>query len=262
MGLLVASGRLVGGHAVHQGLGIDRQIRTGIAFQRGRDVVDVLATVTVRGKRDGRTKAFQVPQPHAQREDVHLAAGVVDVVLALDVESGRFEDVREGRTVGGTPAVSHMQRSGGIGGDELHLDAPSGSERGTCAPGAGDEDATYHRGVCPGRHGEVDEPGAGDVHRRNRVRRRQPSRDPLGNFARLSLRDAGQSESDGARKVAVAVPATPLDRNLGQRIDRQLPVVAKRRQRMLEERADMRLHRSDAPKISNRELVWPANRVG
>ena len=242
MRFLVATGRLVGGHAFHQGLGVDGEVPADIAFQRGRDFMHVRAAIAVRGKRDRYPPALEVTQPHAQREDVHLAAGVVDVVLALHVESGRFEDVGDACAVRGTPAVSDVQRAGGVRGDELHLDAPAIAERRARSARAVHEDAAHHLGERPRRDAEVDEARAGNRDRRDGVRTRQPRDDEFRDLSGPAPCDTGEGEGDGTREIAVIVTAAALDGDIGQRIERELPFVAKRRQRVLQERSDMLLH--------------------
>ena len=173
---------------------------------------------------------------------MHLAAGIVDVVLALHVESDRFEDVGDACAVRGSTAVPHMERSGGIRGDELHLDTATISERRTRALHTGADDAAHRLRECRRRNAEVDETWPGDLDRCDRGRLGQPRHDALGDLARLAPGDAREGEGDGAREVAVAIPAAALDRNVGQRIEREVPVVAKCRQRVLEERSDVLLH--------------------
>ena len=57
------------------------------------------------------------------RQDVHLSAGIVDVVLARHAEAGLGQQSRERIANHGTPAVSDMHRSGGVGRHELDIDA-------------------------------------------------------------------------------------------------------------------------------------------
>ena len=242
VGFLVASGRLVRRHAVHQGLGVDLEVPADIAREPTRDLVNVPAPIAVRGKCDRDSAPLQVPQPQAQREDVHLAAGVVDVVLALDVEADRFEDVRDARPVRGAATVPDVEWSGGIGGDEFHLDPAATPERRIRVARTGDEDAAHHRGERLGRDAEVDEPGAGDFDGRDRGRLRQPRNDALGDLAGLAPGDAGEGKGERAREIAMAVATAALDRNVGQRSERELPFVAQRGKRTLEERSDVLLH--------------------
>ena len=260
VGFLVAPGRLVGRHCVHKRHNVDREVPADITLEGSRNLVNVRTAIAVRGKFNRRSATLQVPQPHAQREDVHLTAGVVDVVLALDVEPGRFEDVRNAGSVRCTPAVPDVKGPGGIGGDELHLNAPATTEIRIRLARAGDEDLAHRRGERRRRDAEVDEAGTGDVDRRDRGRLGQPRHDALGDLARLAPCDSGEGEGERAREVAVVVTAAAFDRDVGQRIERELAFVAKCRQRVLEERADMLLHGLDALRF-NGKIVWAPARL-
>ena len=54
-------------------------------------------------------------------EDAHLRPGVVDVVLALDVIAGRLQHAGQHVAQHRAPAVADLQRAGGVGRDEFHL---------------------------------------------------------------------------------------------------------------------------------------------
>ena len=56
---------------------------------------------------------------HARAEAPHLAAGVVDVVLAGDLVPRALEEPGERVAVGREPAVADVQRPGRVGRDEL-----------------------------------------------------------------------------------------------------------------------------------------------
>ena len=55
-------------------------------------------------------------------EEVHLAAGVVPVVLARHVVPGELEQPRDGVAVGRVPRGGNSERAGRVRGDHLHLD--------------------------------------------------------------------------------------------------------------------------------------------
>ena len=82
------------------------------------EVGDVLARVAALGH-----AAAVQPGQHGVGEDVHLRAGVVDVVLGRDVRAGGPEHARDRVAQGGPAGVADVQRPGGVGGDELHVDA-------------------------------------------------------------------------------------------------------------------------------------------
>ena len=72
---------------------------------------------------------FQITQPHAGGENVHLPAGVVDVILAVHVEAGGAQQIGDRRAVRRAAPVADMQRPGRIGRHELDLHALAGADR-------------------------------------------------------------------------------------------------------------------------------------
>ena len=262
MRLPIAAGRLVRGHAIHQRPDVDGEFSADFTLESRRDLANVFAAIAIRGELELSADAFQVPQPHAQRQDVHLAAGVVDIVFALHVETGRLENVRDARSIGRPPTVPDVERPGRVRGHELHLNAPAAPDCRTCAPHAGLENATHECGECIRRNAEIDEPGSRDRHLGNHVRFGKTLHDARGDFAWLALRDAGERQRDGAREVAVSVAAAALDRNGRQRIEREFPFLAKRGQRALEKRSDVLLHRSDTLRFASKTVVAPERRGG
>jgi hypothetical protein len=93
-----------------------------VAVEAGGDVPDIIAAIAVGGKAQVLAAQFQVAQPHRGGEDVHLPAGVVDVILAMDRKADRRQQVRHHGAIGRAPAMADVQGTGGIGGDELDLD--------------------------------------------------------------------------------------------------------------------------------------------
>jgi len=59
-------------------------------------------------------EGLQVTQPEARRENVHLPAGIVDVVLAMYGIAGGREHVRQRSAVSSVTTVSHVQRAGRV----------------------------------------------------------------------------------------------------------------------------------------------------
>ena len=118
------SGSSVGRPATHdRGRAAQR-----IAVRRAQPLghgAHVVAAIAVRRERERLAAEFEVAQPHARREDVHLAAGVVHVVLAVHAPAVGLEQVRDRRAEGGVPAVADVQRPGRVRGDELDDRAPA-----------------------------------------------------------------------------------------------------------------------------------------
>jgi hypothetical protein len=105
------------------------EARALLREHRARDRLHVVALVAIRRKRELLGAQLEIAQPHAQCEDVHLPAGVVDVILALHAEADRSQQARERRAVRGLAAVTDVQRSGRIGGHELQEHAHTGARR-------------------------------------------------------------------------------------------------------------------------------------
>ncbi len=84
-----------------------------------RDRQQVVAPVAIARELETLAAAFEIPQPDAGREDVHLAAEIVDVVLAVHHVPRRVEQVGDSRAVGGASPVADMERPGRVRRDEL-----------------------------------------------------------------------------------------------------------------------------------------------
>jgi len=58
---------------------------------------------------------FEVTQPGRQTEDIHLTAGVIDVILARHIPAGECQQAGQRGAVGGAAAMTNVQRAGRIG---------------------------------------------------------------------------------------------------------------------------------------------------
>jgi hypothetical protein len=195
------------GHAGQHGFG-----RMHVAVAVGlldlfRHLVHVAALVGVGREGQRLVEQRQVTQPGRHGEDVHLAAGIVDVVLARHLVAGEGQQRRQAGAVGGAAAVADMQRAGGIGGNEFDLQAarhPAVAGRAAPEVAAGGEHGGHHRGTRRGRQREVDEAGAGDLGADHVGRRRQFAHQAFGDLARIGLQFARQLHRQVAGEVAVA----------------------------------------------------------
>jgi hypothetical protein len=86
-----------------------------------RHLAHVAALVGVGREGHRLAEQFEIAQPGRDGEDVHLAAGVIDVVLARHLVAGEGQQRRQAGAVGGAAAMADMQRAGGIGGNEFDL---------------------------------------------------------------------------------------------------------------------------------------------
>ena len=210
MELLVAPRRLVRRDG---GKDLVGAMTVGVAMLpvQGRGhVPDIVALVAVAGEGDVLPSQFQVAQPEGGAEDVHLTAGVVDVILAMDRKADRRQQVRHHGAIGRAPAMADVQGTGGVGGDELDLDPLARAHLAPAIVGPGGEDGRDQAQMGAGGQEEVDEAGAGDLGSRYQVRGRQgrdQTRRQVTGLATSGLRhDQGQIGGEIAmNRVAGAV---------------------------------------------------------
>ena len=118
----------------------------------------------IRRKFDLPAAQFQVPVQDRPAQSLHLAAGVVDVVLPLDVIPGRVQHPGQGVAHGRAPAVAHVQRAGGVGRHEFHLDLAAAAQIGPAEIGPEPDHFGRHAAPPFMGQGKVDEPRAGRFH--------------------------------------------------------------------------------------------------
>ncbi len=212
VGLLVAP--LQAGLFIRRGPGKDllRLHPVGVPVlpvQGGGNVPDIVTLITVAWELDGLAAQFQVAQPHGGAQDVHLAAGVVDVILPMDLIAHRCQQVGHRRSIGRAAPVADMQGTGGVGGDEFHLNTLAGTESGATIIGPGAENGRDHCQVSvPGKK-KVDEARPGNLHPGNQGRGRKGGHQALRDLARLGADGLGQDQGQVGGKIAVGlVPGT------------------------------------------------------
>ena len=125
---------------------------------RSRQLDDVLAPVAVLGRLLARHAGGD-----RVGEAVDLGAGVVDVVLALDLVADRLQQAHQRVAVGGVAAAADVQRAGRVGGDELDQDPLRRLDRGRAEVVAGGDQGGQRAPVPGVGEEEVDEAGAGDL---------------------------------------------------------------------------------------------------
>ena len=211
--------------ALERGLDLLQHPRNRIAGLLGEDG-DIPSAVAVLGR--------LLPAPdriHRRAEEVHLASGVVVVVLALDLVAGELEQSRDRVTVGPVSGRGDRDRPGRVRRDELHLD-PLARVGGSAAetPSAGE-----HRrepGPEPGVvDGDVQEARARDVHGGDPVQCGDPPAQLLGDLARRLPTLAREAERHVRRVVAVARVCRALEldgrpRHVGKRARQRVRRVA------------------------------------
>ena len=80
-----------------------------------RHVAHIVSLIGIRRKRQRRPGDFEIPHPCGQRQNIHLPAGVVDIILTGHGEPRSFEQTGKACPVGRAAPVSHVQRPGRIG---------------------------------------------------------------------------------------------------------------------------------------------------
>ncbi len=109
--------------------------------QRPAGFDQVLARVEpVRDRPDRLAQSLAIAQMGRAGEQVHLRAGVVDVVLALDPKPGFGQQCRERIADHGAAAVADMHRPGRVGRNEFDIDPLAAADRRIAKAGSGSED--------------------------------------------------------------------------------------------------------------------------
>src|SRR5690606_16961423 len=151
-----------------------------------------------------------VARADAERQQIHLAPTVVVVELPVDVPAGPGQQRSDGVAERRLAAVAEMERTGGIGRDELHHDPPATALVAAPEVVVLPQDIVHDGGGRAGTQPEVQEagarhldgpnPGPGEV---------DPPRDLLRDVARRAAERACERERDVARQVSVrGVPRT------------------------------------------------------
>src|SRR5690606_13963455 len=213
-----------------------------LAVTGGGDVVDVVALVGVGRKHDLAANEFQVAQPHAGGQDVHLPPGVVDVVFTGGAISRLAQYPHQGIAIGGAAPVANVKGSGRIGRDELdeHARQPFAARFTVAWPKLPD----LAQEVEPGGRCEedVDEPGTGDLGAGDEIRCRQVFDDARGQVPRLDAGDARQRHGDIAGEIAVLLLARTLEVRHGIGANRQLTAFDQAQQRRLDQGLYLEFH--------------------
>ncbi len=162
---------------------------TGILLHElGGHDLEVAALVAVLGELHRPPALLHVVGAQRGPQEGHLPAGVVDVVLGVGVVAHGVQQADQGHAEGAGPRRDDVQRTGGIGADELDVDA-------LAAPGLDLLQGTlgvvhvqqlFH--LIRARHPEVDEARPGDLHRLDDILGKiHGGGDLAGQFARLDV---------------------------------------------------------------------------
>ena len=183
------------------------------------DVVDVAPFVGLLGEREllGMAEQFEIARLRGTPEDVHLQAGVVDVVFLLHAPAREGEDVARHVADRGAAAVTDVQRPSGIGADELDLRFPTFAEIDAPVIAAGRQhvaDDVAHPQI---RQIEIDEAGTGHFDAADVLVRADAAHDVLGQVARFAAQQLAVLHGGVRRPVAVVLLFGALEMELAQR---------------------------------------------
>ncbi len=193
-----------------------------------RHVAHIVALVGVLRERDGDAVQLEIAQPGGQRQDVHLPAGVIDVILPRHPETGEVQQVGEARPVGGAAPVAHVQRPGRVGGDELHLQLAACAQRAAAEPRAGLQHGRHHLQLRRRGEEQVDEAGPRHLGLGQQRGFGQLGDQALGHVAGIELQRLGQLQGQVGGEVPVGGLLRPVQGDRRHRLvggdDRQRPL--------------------------------------
>jgi hypothetical protein len=180
------------------------------------DLLGELAYVVARVAVLGRLLPAR-PREDRLAEPVDLTAGVVEVVLALDLVADEAQDPPQCVAVRRVAAARGGQRPGRVGGDELDLDPLARLGLAAAVAVAGRQHRGRRRGVPGVGEEDVEEAGPGDLHAL------EPLAEPLGqllaellrDLARRRLQRRGQQHRSVGGEIAEAGLARLLQRGPG-----------------------------------------------
>ena len=181
----------------------------------GAHLAHVVALVTVGREGNALAAEFKVAQPARERQDVHLPAGVVHIVLTRHVPAGIGQQAGKAGAVGRTTAVADVQRAGRVGRDEFDLHLLLATQRRTTVSLALFENAAHDFELGRRLQVEVDEPRASDLATRDERRGGNLGKQQLSEFARVALLRACQLHRQVAREIAVRRLLRALERDGG-----------------------------------------------
>ena len=148
-------------------------------------------------------------------EEGDLSAGVVDVVLALDIAAGGGEHGGEGVAEHCAASVADLERPGGVGGDEFDLDALRSAGGGAAPLVAGGDHVEQAAALPVGVDAEVDEAGAGGFDVGDQLVALDAGGDGFCDVERGHAHGAGEAHGEVAGVVAVLGVLGALDADFG-----------------------------------------------
>ena len=230
--ILVASLRLVGRQTVEHRPDFAVQRVALLAVQLIGDRDDIGAAIAVCRKGEFPAATFQIAQPCTDRQDLHLASGIVDVVLAAHVVADRLQQVGDRCAERRMPPMADVQRPGRVRGDEFHQYAAPTAQLRPSVSGTFIEDAREFAAIGVRLDEEIQKAGAGDLDPLDGLVRRHCGQQGLGELARILARGLGELHGQVTGEVAVLRVASAFDFDaertsrgrhhlIGQRLERR-----------------------------------------
>jgi len=179
----------------------------------GRELGDVLPLVTVL------RRLLPAPDRLDRLAELrHLCAGIVVVVLALDVVPGELQQARDRVPDRAVARRRDRDRAGRVRGDHLDLHLLRPPRRAAAEPGSGLEHLPQGLAEPGGCEPEVDEAGAGDLCALDLLQVERRGSQLLPELARGSLAHRRELHRDIGRVVAMLGVVRPLqlDRRTGK----------------------------------------------
>ena len=127
---LVPALRLVGRKSLEDLRGFSDERRSLGRAQLCRDGEQIIPAVAVGRKVEALAALLEISEPGARRENLHLASGVVHVILARHPIAHRLEQIRDGGAVRGAAATPDVQGTRRVRRHEFHEHRPAPPRRG------------------------------------------------------------------------------------------------------------------------------------
>ena len=183
--------------------------------QRRRCLHEIRAMIAAFGNRGWSPRGLLDSRPQRFCEAADLDPGIVDVELPSHRVAGPLEQGRDPISLRRATTVPHVQRAGGIRGDELDIHSLPCRHTGTPVSGPLCEHPRVRGGKGIGSETEIDEAGPGNTALPDDCRgERKGGQNALGHRARIAPLPFGQLHCEIGGEVAVARVARPLEGEL------------------------------------------------
>ena len=174
-------------------------------------VADVIPPVAALGELRRLAQQFPVAQQNRFSQVAHLVSRIVDVIFTENLIADGRKDVRHDVAHDRPARMADMERSRGVGADELHLDPPSFSQirRPVAIPLPPDGIEERGQSLLPDK--KVQKPGTGDLHLlQHPIAILDPFQQDLRDLTGILFRLGGEDHRDVGGVIAVAgIPRQP-----------------------------------------------------